>query len=242
MRGSAASTHLPPTIENRHPDTASPRHAAFRPWPLRKRVGKRGATAVPSETFNMWRDLAPRRLFRAYLPFYPERRRWPPEVAFRRLLRGALPSLCQWAPRGRNAPQGIQAAPPETAATLATARRHRSLPTQSPSRPVFPWEELGESVRGFPGRGINEARGRRRSIDFAREFLRDRAKWRGFIPASGLRRLTAIIAGERLMAEKGLEADGRELGGDAAKAACRLVNGRRRRSAMTANLRTNFAS
>ena len=121
-------------------------------------MGKRGATAVPSETFSMWRDVAPRRLFRAYLPFYPERRRWPPEVAFRRLLRGALPSLCQWAPRGRNAPQGIQAAPPERTATLATARRHRSLPTQSPSRPVFPWEELPTSLRGFSRRGLTSAR------------------------------------------------------------------------------------
>ena len=133
---------------------ASPRHAAFRPWPLKKRSGSGARLPCLPKLIKSGATSAPRRLFRAYLPFYPERRRWPPEVAFRRLLRGALPSLCQWAPRGRNAPQGIQAAPPETAATLATARRHRSLPTQSPSRPVFPWEELRQSLRAARGRGI----------------------------------------------------------------------------------------
>ena len=136
----------------------------------------------------MWRDFAPRRLFRAYLPFYPERRRWPPETVFRTSAQGRLPSLCQWAPEGLIAPQGNQAAAPETTATLAAARRRRSLPTQSPSRPVFPWEGLRQSLPAFPGRGMDGGAKKTPATEFVGIFPFGRTKRRGFIPAWRARR------------------------------------------------------
>ncbi len=53
----------------------------------------------------------------------------------------------------------LDSAAPDAKSTLDSRRRRRSLPTQSPSRPVFPRKELGTMV-GEVGRvGINEGVG-----------------------------------------------------------------------------------
>ena len=148
---------------------------------------------MPSETEIRGATHAPRRRFFGPLHPYTRRRQCGRrQICRRNVCSNTPPVVCDAAHAGVLLPPWTNRnGPPGATATLAAARRRRSLPTQSPSRPVFPWEELRQSLRAFPGRGTKAVRPKakksRKGLTGRGDFFGRCAGDRGFIPAFRLR-------------------------------------------------------